>query len=270
MCRFSEAHGAPARCTKQPYFSDNQPLLARLEAGARGLDVVVPSDYIVVTALAKRGLLQLLHMDLIPNFANVGPRWQRASCDSGADGKKYSTPHDWGTTGIDVRKRMITQPITKWAKLWNPGYTQKIQMMSDERELIGAVLKMLGCSLKAPNSREIDQATRKALEQKKLVKAYNPNTTKRALVGGTPLVRGWDRAARQAYLDIKSDRLTYILPEERQAIFSDDSTPCRLTRSARTAHLFMNLMLGPKINAESSMNGMVHGQPRAFVGMRVR
>jgi len=233
----------------ETYFEDNEALLTKLKAGARGYDVAVPSDY-MVTILAKSGLLVPLHMDLIPNFANVMPRFQKPAYDTWPDGKKYSVPYDWGTTGIGVRIDVISDPITKWADLWNPAYKGKIQMLSDEREVVGACLKMLGYSYNTTDQAQIDEAVAKCIEQKPLVVAYNSNTTRRALVGGTALVQGWDGWVLMAYDELGPKKLDYILPSEGYCLYSDTFVAPIGGPSPYAAHLFMNFVLDPKINAE--------------------
>jgi spermidine/putrescine-binding protein len=233
----------------ETYFEDNEALLTKLKAGTRGYDLAVPSDY-MVTILAKSGLLVPLHMDLIPNFANVMPRFQKPSYDTWPDGRKYSVPYDWGTTGIGVRIDAIHDSITKWADLWNPAYKGRIQMLSDEREVVGACLKMLGYSYNSTDPQQIDEAVAKCIEQKPLVVAYNSNTTRRALVGGTPLVQGWDGWVLMAYDELGPKKLDYVLPAEGYCLYSDTFVVPVGGPSPYAAHLFMDFVLDPKINAE--------------------
>src|SRR2546425_9313926 len=51
-------------------FGSNEELLAKLQGGASGYDVVVPSDY-MVSILIKQGLLAEIDPAKIPNLAHV-------------------------------------------------------------------------------------------------------------------------------------------------------------------------------------------------------
>ncbi len=51
-------------------YSSNEEMLAKLQAGASGYDVVIPSDY-TVAIMIKQGMLDPLDMSQIPNFSNV-------------------------------------------------------------------------------------------------------------------------------------------------------------------------------------------------------
>lgn len=53
-------------------YSSNEELLAKLQAGASGYDVVVPSDYMVFT-LGKLSLMNPLDYSKIPNSKNIDP-----------------------------------------------------------------------------------------------------------------------------------------------------------------------------------------------------
>ena len=51
-------------------YSSNEELLAKLKAGAAGIDVAVPSDYMVAT-MAELGLVEPLNLAEVPNFKDV-------------------------------------------------------------------------------------------------------------------------------------------------------------------------------------------------------
>src|SRR3954449_2641558 len=56
----------------QDFYGDNEELVAKLAAGAKGYDVMVPtSNY--VAGMAKAGWLQPLDKSKLPNFKNLMP-----------------------------------------------------------------------------------------------------------------------------------------------------------------------------------------------------
>ena len=77
-------------------FSNNEELLAKLQTGAAGYDVIFPSDY-MVGMMIQQGLLEELDMKNMPNFKNIGSRFKSPPFDPD---NKYSIPYLWGTTGI--------------------------------------------------------------------------------------------------------------------------------------------------------------------------
>ena len=76
-------------------YSSNEELLAKLQAGASGYDVIVPSDYMVFT-LIKLGLLKELSYGDLPNVRDLDSRYLHKSYDPK---NRFSLPYDWGTTG---------------------------------------------------------------------------------------------------------------------------------------------------------------------------
>src|SRR5215211_6748279 len=62
----------------QDYFSSNEEMLGKLQGGATGYDVIVPSDY-TVSVMIKSDLLQPLDKAKIPNFKNVAENFEGLS-----------------------------------------------------------------------------------------------------------------------------------------------------------------------------------------------
>src|ERR687895_2319959 len=93
----------------QDFFSSNEDLLAKLQAGGTGYDVIVPSDY-MVSIMIKSDVIQKLDRSKIPNFDNLGDDFKGLSYDPDND---YSMPYQWGTTGILYNKKELGE-ITSW------------------------------------------------------------------------------------------------------------------------------------------------------------
>jgi spermidine/putrescine-binding protein len=51
-------------------YSSNEEMLAKLQAGASGYDVVIPSDY-TIAIMVKQGMLDTIDLSQIPNFKNI-------------------------------------------------------------------------------------------------------------------------------------------------------------------------------------------------------
>jgi spermidine/putrescine transport system substrate-binding protein len=235
----------------ETYFDDNEALLAKLKGGAAGYDVICPSDY-MVHIMIKSGLLEPLDMSYIPNFSHVDPKFQNPTYDNKTEfgGKKYSVPYQWGTTGIGVRTDKVKETVTSWAVLWDTKYKGQINMDNEERETIGAALKLLGYSLNSTSESEVDQATQKLIEQKPLVNAYDSNNMKRFMLAGTPLVHSWNADALLVMDEIGMDKLAYVLPQEGYTVWVDNLCIPRGAPSPYATHLFMNFLFDPQNAAD--------------------
>jgi len=97
-------------------FSSNEDLLAKLQAGATGYDVIVPSDY-MVTIMAELDLLSELNYDNVPNASNIADTFKDPPYDPG---NKYCVPYQWGTTGIGYDVDIFEEAPDSWAYLFDP------------------------------------------------------------------------------------------------------------------------------------------------------
>ena len=72
----------------QTYYGDNEELLAKLAAGAKGYDVLVPTSN-AVQALIRGKQLKPLDKTALPNIKNVDPAYLNTPFDPG---NQYSVP----------------------------------------------------------------------------------------------------------------------------------------------------------------------------------
>ena len=94
-----------ARCNcrlAQDYYSDNEEMLAKLAAGARGYDLLVPTGN-AVEALIKSDQLRPLDKSKISNLKNIKPQYLNPWFDPG---NVYSVPYAYSLTivGYNVEK----------------------------------------------------------------------------------------------------------------------------------------------------------------------
>ena len=242
----------------ETYFDDNEALRSKLQAGARGYDVIVPSDY-MVHILLKSGLLEPLDLSAIPNFAaNVAEKFKKPVYDNPDQngGMKYSVPYQWGQTGIAQRLDKIPTPLTKWADLWNPAYKNNIYMLNDERETMGVgLMKVTGDpkSINSTDQNQINAAVQQLIAQKPLIRGYDSVNMKRNIVAGVPLVHAWNGdiiLAVNSGLDPK--KATLIAPEEGIPMFVDNLAVPVGAPNRKGAHMFLNYVLDVKAGATNT------------------
>lgn len=123
-------------------------------------------------------------------------------------------------------------------------------MLNDERDVLGAALKMLGYSMNTKNQDELDQAVEKCIEQKPLVKAYTSVATRRSIVEGTGMTQGWTGYILSAIEIVGEDKLSYMLPREGYDLWTDNAVIPVGAKSPYGAHLLMDYICEPKIAGE--------------------
>jgi spermidine/putrescine transport system substrate-binding protein len=240
-------------------FSSNEDLLAKLQAGATGYDLIVPSDY-MVAIMIELDLLAELNFDNIPNFANVSDLFTDPPYDPG---NKFSVPYQWGTTGIGYNAEEFDEAPGSWAYLFDPemaaSYAGQISMLNDSRETIGAALKYLGYSVNSTNEQELEEAKQLLIQQKAWVSTYDSDGFEDLLAAGETIMgHGWSgdffAAAEEA------EQVWYIIPEEGGVIWTDNLAIPKSAPSQYTAELFIDYLLRPEVGAKIT-NYTWYGSP---------
>lgn len=230
-------------------FSSNEDLLAKLQAGATGYDLIVPSDY-MVDIMIELELLAEIDYGNIPNFANISAVFLDPPYDPG---NMYSVPYQWGTTGIGYNADEFDEPPDSWDYLFDPEvasqYSGKISMLNDSRETFGAALKYLGYSLNSTSEAELEEAKQLLIRQKEWVAAYDSDGFEDLLAAGeTILGHGWSgdffAAAEEA------EHVWYVIPKEGGVIWTDNLCIPKSAASKYTAEVFINYLLRPEVGAK--------------------
>jgi spermidine/putrescine transport system substrate-binding protein len=232
----------------QDYFSSNEELLAKLQAGGTGYDVIVPSDY-MISIMIKSHVLEPLDMSKIPNFKNVGENYRGLPYDPT---NKYSVPYQWGTTGILYNKKELGTLEPNWDPMWDSAYKGKIGMLNDERETPGAALYKLGYSVNSKDKDQLAQAEAQLEKQKPLLLGYFDSTQNRPYVINGDLLLGHVFSGDAFLAMSQDDDLDYIIPKPGATRWTDNMAIPKGAEHPDNAHKFINYILGAKTGAALS------------------
>jgi spermidine/putrescine transport system substrate-binding protein len=225
-------------------YSSNEEVLARLQAGVSGYDLVVPSDY-MVEVMASLGLLRPLNHDNLPNLVHIDPRFLGLSFDPE---NRYSIPYQWGSAGIGVNTARIPEFEESWELLWDDKYTGRISMLDDMRSGLVPALKRLGYSVNTTNEKELEEALQLMIRQKPLVKAYTSDTYIDLLKSGDVWIAyGWSGDIYQIARD--NPDIRFFIPKEGTYLWVDNMVIPRNATSPYTAEVFMNYIMDPEVSA---------------------
>ena len=233
-------------------YSSNEELLAKLQAGASGYDVAVPSDYMVF-AMIQLGLLLPLDAAKMPSRKGIDPRFMGQRYDPE---NKFSIPYDWGTTGLAVNRTLFAGRLKSWKDLFSQEALKgKFTLLDDVRESMGAALKYQGRSLNTKDEAQIAEAKKFLLSIKSAVKAF----TSEPLV---PLVDG-EVAVAHVYMSdaLQAARKTggkieYVIPEEGATLWVDNLVIPKGAVNVEGAHRLMEYLLRPK-NAAATVTAVL-------------
>jgi len=222
-------------------YSSNEEMLAKLQAGASGYDLVIPSDYMVV-AMLKLGLLDPLDMTKITNFGNIDPQFTNQYYDPG---NKYTVPYMWGTTAMAYNKTNVPFEPKSWADLWDPAFANKLVLLDDSREVPGMALQVLGFDKNSTNPDELEQAKQKLIELKPNILLFNSDDPETPLITGEAwagLVYNGNAALGHA----EDENILYICPTEGCGLWFDNLAMPKDAPHPDAAMAFINHVLDPK------------------------
>jgi spermidine/putrescine transport system permease protein len=226
-------------------YDSNEALLAKLQSGGASFDIIVPSDY-MVTVLKEQGLLDEIRLERITNFSNLDPQFTGLPYDPN---NQYSVAYMWGTTGIAYRKDKIKEPVESWASLLDERYKDRIAMLDDVRETIGAMLKYKGRTLNSVEESEVIEAAGLLAKQKPLVKAYDSGGFDLLLMSGDVwIAQAYSGQIAKAMME--NENIAYVVPKEGCTFFVDNLCIPRNAAHKELAEEFINFVLESRVAAD--------------------
>jgi len=224
-------------------YESNEDLLAKLQAGATGYDVIVPTGY-AVRILRALDLLWPLERSLLSNWHHLAPVFLDQVFDPG---NRYSVPWMWGDTGLAYRSDLTGRPES-WAVFFDPTLRGKMTQLDDMRDVIGCWLKYRGHSLNSTVPGELQQARADAIRAKPNLKSYVSAPVKAQLIAGDVWVAQlWNGDTAQAQTEHPA--IAFTVPREGSMIYLDSLVIPRGARHLRAAHEFINYVLRPEVAA---------------------
>jgi spermidine/putrescine transport system substrate-binding protein len=242
--QFEAAH--PGMSVKQDTYASNEDMLAKIEAGAKGYDIVVPTGYMVKIMIEKNLLYPIDH-SLLTNYSHIDSRFTQSGYDLG---NKYSIPKDWGTTGFGFRKDKVKQGMTSWKDFFElaPSFSGKISVLDGANEVIGSTLKYLGHSYNSDNDQELSAAKDTLLKFKPHVGHIQSVNYKEQLASGDlAYSMGWNGDFAAILALTPAPPVQYVIPSEGSEYWVDTWAVLKTAPDPVAAHTFINFILDPKI-----------------------
>ncbi len=241
-------------------YASNEDLLAKLQAGAEGYDVIFPSDYMVSTMIGL-DLLAEIDTSAMSNFGNLNSAFVDAPFDPG---NKHCVPYQWGTTGIGYRNGnefFDANPPDSWAYLFDPAILEQysgdgINVLNDPRELPAAAALYLGLDANTTDPDEIDQILEVILAAKPYWKTFNSDGYDSELLipDEVALTQGWSGDVALAYYETYDEEAEdgnwyYAIPSEGAVKWLDNICVTASSERQATAVHFMNYLLDAQVGA---------------------
>ena len=245
-------------------------MLAKLEAGAVGYDLLVPTGNAVET-LIRQGELRPLDKSRLPNLRNLKPEYRDLWYDPGG---KYSVPYATSVTLIGYNREKMRElglPTDTWALIFEPRHLAKIKgkvtVLNSQRELLGAAMRYLGYSVQERDPARWDEAKAVILRAKPYWAAFSNSTyIKDLAIGNIWVAHGYSNDMFRAREDARAAHRPFSIgfetPKEGAIFAVDGFVLHRSGKRPDLAHRFIDFML-EGANAADVSNLIGAGNPNA-------
>lgn len=230
-------------------FSNNEELLAKLQGGATGYSLIVPSDY-TVSIMKEENLLAKLDQANVPNLSNLSDQFKNVPYDPG---NEYCAPYQWGTTGIGYLDGEVDKP-TSWSVIFKPDPNSptygRVTMLDDVREAFAAALAYLGYDINTTDEAQLQESKALLIQAKPGLSGYDSDTFEDLVASGENLMaHGWNGDFLVA--QETNENVAYTIPQEGGVVWVDNiCIPVTVSPEEKlSAEMFINFLLRPDIGA---------------------
>lgn len=233
-------------------YSSNEEMLAKIQAGATGYDIVFPSVH-MNDIMLKLGLLEKTGINAHPDFKNIDPAFLRAKEDPASE---YCLPYAWGTVGVFYNES-VTGPIATWEDFFAiPEKTGgKITLLDDMREVLAIGLMVNGKSVNSAEPADVQAATDYILSKKAAVSAFTYDSM--------AMLSSGDIAAAHFFVGgnvffTETPNVKYVIPTEGATMYQENVCVLASAPNKENAKKFMEFYLKPEIaalNVAQQFNG---------------
>ncbi len=230
---------------KYSTYDSNENMLTKIESSRESFDLVFPSgDH--VSILRQAGLLEPLDFGKLPNYQNLdADLLQKAQ--SFDEGNKFSIPYFWGLTGLMYNKRYVPAELVtseSWSVLGNKYFLEKnkITMLDDGREVIGAALIYNGFDLNDTSDAAMKAATKTLNEWDINITQFDSDSYKNEVPDGTTwIAQAYNGDALQQMNDNKD--LFFFLPVEGTSLWMDNIVMLKTSQNKELGYKFIDFLL---------------------------
>jgi len=231
------------------YYESNEELLSKIEATqGRGYDIIIPSDYMLVT-LKKKGYLKKIDKKRLPFFDDLDPKLLNHYFDPS---NEYSIPYFWAVYGLGVDSSYFGEnmPPATWGLIFDPALMpSRVGMTDNIREAIYTPSLYLFGSIEALKDPEnLEKVKHLLIEQKKHVEIYSEVRSGDLLLSkACPVVFS---LSSEIYRVSREDPLIqFIIPEEGSFLNIDSIVLPVSTRKDDLIYKFINYLYKKEVFA---------------------
>jgi spermidine/putrescine transport system substrate-binding protein len=243
-------------------FGSNEEMLAKLQAGATGWDVFVPTNY-TISNYVELDLIQELDLSRLPNHDARAQNPVFAD-PATVNGKVYAVLKNWGTTGMVFNSNNIKSGPKSWKDFFaiTMGEGSGHTIVHDyQLTTIGAALCALGYSFNSIDAKELAAAEKVLIDSKPHLFAITSDYQPGLRSGDAWMSICWNGDALQLNTDLPE--MKYVIATDGGEIWSDFYCIPKEAPHLEAAYAFINFLLDPFIQVrEFASHGYATGDSR--------
>ncbi len=223
-------------------YDSNETLLAKLQAGATGYDLVVPSQNFV-PILVKEGLIQKVAVHSLPNYKNMEDRWKKPEWDPQ---QEYTAPWQWGTTSFSYNSKLYSGKGKSLKEFFEPSedVRGRLSAFQTPDEVVSLANIYLGLPFCSEDAKQMKKVQDLLVKQKEYIVAYNSETMSDLLASGEAMITNhWSGFSRLGRLT--GAPIVYAYPKEGVVGWYDSLVVPTSAKNVENAKKFMNFMMDP-------------------------
>lgn len=250
------------------YYSNNEEILAKLQLGNNGYDLIFPSDY-MVDIMRRQRLIRIIDTSAIENYRHIDPAFKQGYFDRSGE---YHIPYAYGYMGIVYNKEKVKNPPRSWSILWDENYKGRIIMLNDMREVFTVAYNYLGLDIEKRSESDLERALELLKRQKPLLKKYESSVLQEYLYSGEVWLAHTDIGT--ALKIMRNDpRFDFIIPREGTNIFIDNISIPASAPNYANALKFIDHLIEPRntaLNIEKVLYPMPNREAARYLPERLK
>jgi spermidine/putrescine transport system substrate-binding protein len=226
-------------------FGSNEEMLAKLQAGATGWSLFVPTNYTIST-YHKLGLIDELDLTKVPNFSPSTEN-TRFTNEGQVEGKTYALPKNWGTTGFAVNTDKLKTPMASWKDFFEVAQKEgdgRTMVHDYQLTTIGSALVSLGYSFNSIKPDELAKAEELLIKVKPHLFAINSDYQPSMRSTDAWLTMCWTNDGAQLHRDMPE--IAYILGKDGGEIWTDFYAIPSSAPNKPAGYALLNYLMDPQ------------------------
>ena len=221
----------------------------RLRSEPGQFDLVIVDDSIV-TQLHELDLLRDIDHSLIPNLANIAPKYREMPFDNG---NQFSVPYLWGTTLVAYRQDKISDTPKSWGLLFGSDSPAKSKLLDEPVQLFSTLFAYAGADTASLDPELFsEQADLLCSRIGTGVVGFGGDEDVKAALRSGNVDAAMCYSTDAAMLADEDERIGYFIPDEGAPLWIDNFVIPRDTQNFTGVHKFINFMLTPEAGAAAS------------------